>query len=123
MVIGFNKQFVPLILNGTKIHTIRIDQHQRWKPGMTMHMATGVRTKHYVQFAKETCRSVQAITMGGVKLCDGSIRLVVWVDGKALTPVQVLEFTRNDGFDSIDQLREWFGIDVPSLYLHARLIH
>lgn len=36
MVIPFNPQFVLPILTRTKIHTIREDIHNRWKPGMKM---------------------------------------------------------------------------------------
>ncbi len=61
MVIGFNPQFKDLILQGTKIHTIREDKTDRWKPGMKMHMATGVRTKKYNQFADKTCTGTQKI--------------------------------------------------------------
>lgn len=63
MVIGFKEQFVYKILNGTKIHTIREDKHDRWRPGMTMHMATGVRTKNYKQFHEDNCTSVQEISI------------------------------------------------------------
>ncbi len=61
MIIGFKPQFVDPILNGTKIHTIRLDPYERWKPGMKMHMATGVRTKHYKQFAEKICVGVSFI--------------------------------------------------------------
>lgn len=61
MILPFKKEFVPLILNGTKIHTIREDKKNRWKPGNIIHMATGVRSKHYNCFAEKVCTSVQDI--------------------------------------------------------------
>ena len=61
MILGFKNQFVPAILDGTKIHTIRKDPHHRWKPGMTIQMATGVRTKKYKCFKKAICVSVQEV--------------------------------------------------------------
>ena len=42
-----------------KIHSIRAGK--RFKPGMIIHMATGVRTKNYHCFAKVKCVSVQDI--------------------------------------------------------------
>lgn len=61
MILGFKKQFVPLILLGRKIHTIREDRNDRWKEGRTIHFATGVRTKQYKQFFDGECVSVEQI--------------------------------------------------------------
>ena len=49
-----------------KLHTIRLDPHNRWKAGRSIQMAYGVRTKNYNNFNKgipelETCVSVQNI--------------------------------------------------------------
>lgn len=63
MILGFKKQFVPLIVAGTKIHTIREDKHNRWKAGNKIHFATGTRTKHYNQFSEGACVSVQSIIL------------------------------------------------------------
>ena len=63
MILGFKKQFPPMILVGTKIHTIREDKHDRWKAGNKIHFATGIRTKNYNQFYSGVCKSVQAITL------------------------------------------------------------
>lgn len=61
MVIGFKEQFVQKILSGEKFHTIRRDKNNRWKKGMIMHMATGMRTKKYKQFAQRVCTGTQRI--------------------------------------------------------------
>ena len=63
MILGFKKQFQQPILNGTKIHTIREDKHDRWERGNVIHFATGVRTKHYNQFRFGACVSVQPIIL------------------------------------------------------------
>lgn len=63
MLLGFKKQFVPLILFGEKIHTIREDKHNRWKAGNIIHFATGIRTKNYNQFMTGECKSVQPILL------------------------------------------------------------
>lgn len=47
---GFGEVDVPFTFN-RKLHTIRAGG--RWKPGMKLHMATGVRTKQYNQFNKD----------------------------------------------------------------------
>lgn len=61
MVLGFKPQFPAKILEGTKKHTIREDGNDRWKPGMKINFATGVRTKKYRQFKEGVCKSVQKI--------------------------------------------------------------
>ena len=63
MILSFKKQFVPSILNGDKIHTIREDKHSRWKKGNQIHFATGARTKRYNQFFGGECKSVQGIIL------------------------------------------------------------
>jgi len=63
MILGFKKQFKPLVLNGMKIHTIREDKPNRWKAGNKIHFATGVRTKYYNQFEEGVCVSVQSILL------------------------------------------------------------
>ena len=45
MILGFKEQFKNLIIGGVKKHSIREDRHNRWKPGMIIHFATGMRTE------------------------------------------------------------------------------
>ena len=61
MILGFKPEFVPKILDGTKIHTIREDKKDRWKPGNKIHFATGIRTPEYKQFKEWRCISTQPI--------------------------------------------------------------
>lgn len=41
MILSFKKQFLDPIITGSKIHTIRADKPNRWKPGNKIHFATG----------------------------------------------------------------------------------
>jgi hypothetical protein len=106
MIIGFNPEFVPKIISGTKIHTIRDDEHDRWKPGMTMHMATGVRTKNYNQFHTSTCVSFQKIliypTLRQIAIIkDANVHEWLCYDNINL-------LAKNDGFDSTTLFWMWF---------------
>lgn len=58
MILSFKKQFSEPILKGTKIHTIREDKPNRWKPGNKIHFANGVRTQNYNCFKESVCISV-----------------------------------------------------------------
>lgn len=114
MVIGFNKQFVYKIKQGQKIHTIRMDEHNRWKKSMTMHMATGVRTKKYKCFKKGKCIGIQRIKIRHRK----NYTIDVIVDNKKLSVHGVLLLAKNDGFPSIIHFLNWFHEYFTGKILH-----
>lgn len=102
-----------------KIHSIR--EGQRWKAGHVLHMATGVRTKHYNQFnqgieALAKVKSVQRIDI----VFRQEVRMI-FIDRKFMYldrddlpfPYErngpwFLKFIRNDGFDNAEQFWKWF---------------
>ena len=115
MILGFKTQFIPKILDGTKIHTIRVDAHDRWKPGMKIQFATGVRTSYYNQFHEAECASVQRITFARPAIGFPSGKIIeptkpnIYVDGLwILRPTIRLTLAKNDGFDSEEELLTWF---------------
>ncbi|MBE7411382.1 MAG: hypothetical protein HS129_04840 [Leptospiraceae bacterium] len=79
MILGFKQQFIRPILDGTKIHTIREDVHNRWHVGNKIHFATGVRTKNYKQFLEKFCTGTQTI-----KIKHGEFSFSVFIDNKKL---------------------------------------
>lgn len=133
MLLGFKPRFVKPIKQLTKIHTIR--KGYRWKAGNVIHMATGIRTKNYVQFNKgiaelSVCKSVQKIDIFRVDdlpfhLHDDYVYVLdyyveklketfqmsfrVQVDGKFISKTNIRLLAINDGFDSPEELFEWFG--------------
>ena len=121
MVIGFNEQFPDKILAGTKKHTIRVDQHDRWHAGMKMHMAVGVRTKSYLCFKLDTCKSTQIID---IDYYLGMKYPMVVIDGcHFYNPYLnidkgMLELSQNDGFESIEAFFEWFNKDFIGKLIH-----
>ena len=111
MVIGFKERFIKPILARTKLHTIRGDSHNRWKIGMRMHMATGVRTKKYNQFNEEICKSVQKIKIY-------SYPEIIIIDGRKLSYPEISDLSKNDGFESIDEFWSWFYPDFEGKIIH-----
>lgn len=103
-----------------KLHTIR--EGFRIKPGDTLHMATGVRTKFYNQFNKgipglEKCISVQSVRIfSDVK--------EVWIETskkkiyKKLLLSEIKTLALNDGFDSVEQFWKWFDRDCIGQIIH-----
>jgi len=104
-----DKRFPSLIEQGIKIHTLREDVHNRWKPGMSiqhwMHNPRVV-SKNPYQFCKgkyDKCLSTQRVVMF---IAFGFFE--VWIDRRQLLPHELLTLARNDGFDTVDQFAEWF---------------
>ncbi|MFW6370978.1 MAG: hypothetical protein ACOC10_07225 [Bacteroidota bacterium] len=116
MIVSYKNRFVEPILNKTKKHTLREDIHNRWKQGMKMHMATGVRTKKYNQFYEDTCKSIQKIKIKPTSEYLNGI--VVDVDGRKLTETEVQQLAWN-GFVNLIDFWMWFkdGFDGKILHL------
>jgi hypothetical protein len=114
MVLGFKKQFVNKIKNGTKIHAICEDKKGKWGDGNVIHFATGVRTKKYKQFLGGVCSGVQKIKIRP-KCCGGT----VWIDDRTLSQtVDLRRLSSNDGFGSIKEFFEWFDKDFDGKIIH-----
>lgn len=115
----YREEFTP------KIHSIRAGE--RWKPGMTIHMATGVRTKEYSRFngdgiGLDKCKSVQLIRIKYEN--KDSDYPIVWIDNKEYRYYERHDFIAlnilavNDGFDSFDQFCKWFSSDFEGQIIH-----
>lgn len=119
MILGFKKQFIEPILNGSKIHTIREDKHDRWEAGNKIHFATGTRTKNYNQFHEGTCFGVEEIKIR-YPVMPGWTRRdpVVTVHGEVLSNEKIEILAKNDGFGSIDEFFAWFDSDFKGKIIH-----
>lgn len=109
MILAFKPQFVPRILSGRKIHTIREDKNNRWQPGKKIHMATGVRTKNYNCFKEAVCVAVQSIEITKNK---------VYIDGIQLNKQEIKTLAINDGFNGIVDFFKWFN-----QHFYGKIIH
>jgi hypothetical protein len=116
MIIGFNKRFVPLIEDGSKIHTVRKDAAKRWKAGRTMHFATDVRKKNMKVFRTGDCKNTERIDIvWNEKKTDVSIK----IGSKKLNKEKRLEFAKADGFATMEDFKSWFSED----FIDYKLIH
>lgn len=124
MVIGFNKQFPDKIIAGTKLHTIREDSKNRWRAGMTMHMATGVRTKNYKCFKLDTCTGTQKI-----RILHRDTTVVIIIDNlpfaqydtfylSGINVPELVFLAKKDGFESLEAFLEWFNKDYAGKIIH-----
>lgn len=90
---------------GQKIHTIRKDALNRWKPSKLIHFVINSRTARRLQFAPAIpCISVENIEIRKVESdCNSVI-----INGLKLTPMQIDVLAINDGFDSTDDFWQYF---------------
>lgn len=114
MILPFKEQFAAKIIDGTKIHSIRKDEHDRWKPGKIIHMATGVRTPKYKLISETPCISVQWI---GIDIQAEIVTL--WLGDNNTNPhggsfafclneANLVSLAVNDGFENIKEFFDFF---------------
>lgn len=116
MIMGFKPHFVASIKGGSKIHSIR--KGNRWKEGMKIHCATGVRTKEYNQFDEKMCVSVQNIKMEWLKPFSEQKHLFITIDNHTLSIEEMEVLSQNDGFEDLEDFFEWFSEDFDGQIIH-----
>ena len=118
MVLGFKPQFEEPILQGRKKHTIRIDKNDRWKPGMKIHFATGVRTRLYHQFYEGFCKSTQKIQILWDNISQNGEVVSILIDGRLIDLDEVETLAINDGFEDVSEFLNWFNEDFEGKIIH-----
>lgn len=116
MVLGFKERFEKPIKKGTKIHTIREDKHDRWRPGVIIHFAKGVRTKNYVNFMMGECFLAQSIEI--IRTSDNIAGTIVKIDGRKLTLTEIQKLAWNDGFENLIDFWMWFSQGFKGKIIH-----
>lgn len=120
-----------------KIHTIRKDESERWKPGMKIHFVVNNRSPNRFQFAPIVqCACVQNIEIinaenygigdpkvsysGKINISgiDWFFGLIVKVDGRTLKKKEVQNFVVNDGFESVWDFFLYFQHDFKGRLIH-----
>lgn len=114
-------KFEQKILDGIKIHTIREDKFDRWVPGRLAHFCTGIRTKFYRCFKKDTIVSTQQVRIVITKHSWGTV-MSIYIEGKELPAVMHDQFVRNDGFDSVWDFYAWFCPGKQS-EMNGKILH
>ena len=112
---SFQAQFAEPILAGTKRQTIRpVGKRRHAKPGDTLQLYVGMRTKHCRLIATASCVSALPIDMNlstGDITIDGSFRR--W---------SLNYFAQRDGFASWGELREFWRKHHPGKLLFEGLL-
>ena len=111
MILGFNEDFVPAIMAGTKIHTIRAGQ--RWQVGDVAQFCVHAGQPNQTEFwPSHPVQLIQAIELTANEL---------HVDGRLLPPAELHRLALADGFLTTEALFAFFA-DKP-LPFHGQLLH
>jgi len=121
MLLGFKKQFVTKILDGSKKFTIRNVRKVEPKIGDQLHMYTGLRTKYCEKISSEhTLKGIQLVDIfiqrraNPTIITDSAIKLQQYytidikVDNWILTDSEILNFVISDGFESEIQFADYW---------------
>ena len=121
MLMTFSKeQYMERINAGIKIHTIRTDEHKRWRVGMKAHMwmhSPRTPKKNPFQFGESIVSEIKDIEIHK-RDSIGSTHWTVEIDGIALHSAQVEALAKADGgwrggIDALDE--DWIvtGVQCP----------
>ena len=125
MVLGFLKgfnvdgkrkqtNFEEKILKGIKLHTIRLDEKDRWFKGRKIHFATGTRSSKYNCFKESVCTGTQYIEINVYGYHT------IYINGVPLDSIEIQDLAINDGFDSVYDFWQWFDQyrDIQGKIIH-----
>ncbi len=114
--------FEDKIKRGEKIHTIRLDNKNRWKKGMKIQQANGVRTKYYNCFQEDVCTGIQTIKIkhpkSSMSLLNTYYSIKVYIDDVQLGTIGIRELAINDGFNCMKDFLDWFNEDFEGKIIH-----
>lgn len=111
MVLGFNEDFIPAIVAGTKIHTIRAGQ--RWQAGTVAQFCVHAGQPAQREFwPPQVVQLVQTIELTTSNMC---------VDGRLLSAAESLALAQADGFATMTELLAFFGDKL--LPFQGQLVH
>ena len=102
-----------------KLHTIREDKKERWKPGTKIDFFINCRQKNMFRFAPVLpVVSVQKIEIVYDKVFGKTLYPEILIDNVKLHPMKLEELAQNDGFDSIEDFFAYFNEDFTGKLIH-----
>ena len=87
--LGFKRQFVDYVLDGSKLHSIRALRKRPFAAGDTLSLYYGMRTKQCRLLFRAPCIKVEEFRM---------VRARVWIDGEELCRDEKDALAWRDGF-------------------------
>lgn len=103
-----------------KLHTIREDKTDRWKPGNDIHFVINDQTKNREQFLPPVkCISTQKIEIKYLKdMLSGNLFPIVMIDNFDIEDRILKLLAINDGFTTVDEFFAYFNTDFTGKLIH-----
>jgi hypothetical protein len=120
---NFKSRFAPRILDGSKTHTIRPLRAIPDKPGKTLHLYTGLRTKSARLLMRVECSRIESITIEYHPerfLDDEPNFFSITINGVLLDRDECESFARRDGFESFDDMMNFWEGRLP---FRGQIVH
>ncbi len=109
-------------MTNLKIHTIREDKKERWKPGTKIDFFINCRQKDMFRFAPVlpvvSVQKVEILYKPETVFFARTYPADVYVDKRRLEIREFAKFVHNDGFDTIEDFFSYFNKDF-----HGKIIH
>lgn len=109
---NFQKRFVPFILAGEKTHTIRAHRAHPDRPGNTVHLYSGLRTKKAKLLGRFKCVKIEEIRIAE----DGHVH----IDDNWLDTEERQALARRDGFEHFEAMLDFWKGRLP---FEGHIIH
>lgn len=100
-----------------KLHTIREDKKNRWKPGMNIHFVIHNRTKKRFQFAP----TIKVVSIQKIEIFNPTEYLndmIIKVDSRELSMEEKQQLAWNDGFECLAEFQMYFNKDFTGKIIH-----
>ena len=102
-----------------KIHTIRKDEKNRWKPGLMIDFFINARQKNMFRFAPR----IPVVKTQSIVISNSSNGFQVSVEGKNLWNYQIEQLAINDGFENLADFRNYFIQELENGFFTGKIIH
>lgn len=117
---GFKERFVPFILSGEKTHTIRAIRVHPDRPGNTLHLYTGLRTKKAKLLMRVECVKIEEIVIDRFGLIPDRGRTVIRIDDLDLDLSEMKALAQRDGFPNLGEMMKFWQGRLP---FRGNIIH
>lgn len=105
--LNFQKQFAEAVESGKKCQTIRAYRKDTRdpKPGDTLYLYYGMRTKQCRKLGEAECKSVDRVIIGPSGICFMGPS---FIEPLARTQIGADIAAKEDGFGNFAEMRDWF---------------
>jgi len=118
----FNTLITPAHKGQSKIHTIRKDDKNRWKPGLMIDFFINARQKDMFRFAPRVpLKSKQRIFMTYLPHLGNGFQ--VSINGRELDKSEIKVLAVNDGFETVEDFEDYFISEMENDEYSGKIIH